>query len=66
MWWKMKRLFALSQKNKKNRVLCPILRFQYLLENFNFQQVSLLDLCHWTHIKINVVKWHPIIDTWLH
>ena len=32
----MKQLIALSQKNKQNRVLCPILQFQNLLENFSF------------------------------
>ena len=30
----MKQLIALSQKNKKNRVLCPILQFQNLLVKF--------------------------------
>ena len=33
---KMKQLIVLSQKNKQNRVLCSILQFQNLLENFNF------------------------------
>ena len=32
----MKQLISLSQKYKQNRVLCPILKFQNLLENFNF------------------------------
>ena len=32
----MKHLIALSQKNKQNCVLQPILQFQNLLENFNF------------------------------
>ena len=32
----MKQLIALSQKNKQNRVLCSILRFQNLLEDFKF------------------------------
>ena len=31
----MKQLIALSQENKQNRVLCPILQIQNLLENFN-------------------------------
>ena len=51
----MKQLTALSQKNKQNHVLCPILQSQNLLENFNLEQVSLLDLCHWTQIRINVI-----------
>ena len=63
LWPKMKQLIALSQKNKQNRVLCPILQFQNLLENFNFSQVSLLDLCQWTQIKTNVVPRQPINDT---
>ena len=46
LWSKMKQLTALSQKNKQNHVLCPILQSQNLLENFNLEQVSLLDLCH--------------------
>ena len=32
----MKQLIALSPKNKQNCVLCSILQFQNLLENFNF------------------------------
>ena len=32
----MKQLIARSQKNKQNCVLCPILQFQNLLENFSF------------------------------
>ena len=36
LWPKMKQLIALSQKNKQNRVLCPILQFQNFLENFSF------------------------------
>ena len=32
---KLKEVTALSQKNEQNLVLCPILRFQNLLENFN-------------------------------
>ena len=30
----MKQLIALNEKNKQNRVLCSILQFQNLLENF--------------------------------
>ena len=32
----MKQLIALSQENKQNRVLYPILQIQNLLENLNF------------------------------
>ena len=32
----MKQLIALNEKNKQNRVLCSILQFQNLLEDFNF------------------------------
>ena len=47
----MKQLIAVSQKNKQNRTLCSTLQFtgkftsKNLLVNFNFKQVSLLDLC---------------------
>ena len=36
LWPVMKQLIALSQKDKQNRVLCPVLQFQNLLENFSF------------------------------
>ena len=36
LWRKMKQLIALSEKNKQNRVLCPILQFQ------NFRKFQLL------------------------
>ena len=63
LWPKMKELIALSQKNKQNRLLCPILQFQNLLENFNFYKVSLLYMCQWTQNKTNVVPLQPINDT---
>ena len=36
LWPKMKQLISLSQKYKQNCVLCSILQFQNLLENFNY------------------------------
>ena len=36
LWPIMKQLIALNEKNKQNRVLCSILQFQNLLEDFNF------------------------------